>query len=555
MRMSGPILVLSSALALIFLTIWLRGSTPESEPKPGDHTPASATLSRKDQIRQLLSGEFKRQPKKNPVEGEGRVRGIVTDQGGARVAGANVQVSPCEADLNLAAPRRPQPYYWEGTTKASGYVEFRTLPEGDFVVLATRGNEHGLARVKVAAGGAFAEAFIVLWPNVPRAGAVQDPDGVPVEGALVAPIHAPDWIGDSKDYRYLPAVTDEEGQFQHPFLPEGTWRLLVVARGFAPALVEPDADGAYTAILDQGADLAGRAMREEDGRPLSNTRIVAAAKDEPGESHATRTGGQGQFSFSALRPADYRIEIDSDRFAGTMDVRVARTPAEAGEAATPAARNMVIDPLSGTAVATPASTVLEGAPEPAPATAPELRARALGSLRGRVFDQGGELGVAGAGVRAIRKGAIEPVVTVKTDRAGFYHLAGLEPGDVVVDVSREGGRVFVAEGSPEVAVEGSYRQPGPDFRAAPAVSLYGQVLDARGDPVEGANVTVSFSDAYRKPVVAGTDASGNFEIGAMHELDQVLLRASKLGANSSDFGPVTIGPTGLRAILLRLVSP
>ena len=50
----------------------------------------------------------------------------------------------------------------------------------------------------------------------------------------------------------------------------------------------------------------------------------------------------------------------------------------------------------------------------------------------------------------------------------------------------------------------------------------------------------------------GSDAEGRFELGGFHGADQVVVWAEKMGEKSAEFGPVTIGDTGLQEVLLRL---
>lgn len=555
MRINGTLFVVFTLLAVFWGVKLLFGiflGAPSVPPGGGNGTGAT----KEDKIQALLSGEFKRQPKKNPVEGSGLLRCVVRAGDGGTVEGATVRVSPVDPEANPIEAEKEFPYYWEAPSGSKGVVEFRTLPEGDFLILATKDNANGLALVKVNERGAFAEAEVSLWPGEARQGEVIA-DGKPVPDARIVPVHAADFPDDSGPFRHLPVSTGPDGTFTHPLLPVGTWQLLISAPGFAPRLVSADEDGIFRAALERGEKLAGRVVRDEGERPVNNAKVELAAADRPGEHYSTRANGQGYFSFDALRPGDYTLRLAPGDLRADMKVTVSAQHLEAAPAATPLSRNMKIDPLTGTAVATDQSALPSPGPVPTVAAPPvlQLRARASGTLRGRILEAGADVGVPGVAVQLFQPESAVLVATAKSDQAGYYQFKALASGSYRVATDRTLGRVFVPEGDGVAVVAEGGAQSGPLFRETPGVSLAGVVLDGDGRPVPEAIILVRIQNHPGAPLTFGADQVGQFLASGFHGADQVEVRAMRLGSESASFGPVTIGSSGLQDIVLRFPSP
>lgn len=552
MRINGTLFVIFTLLALFWGFKLLFGiflGAPSVPPGGGGN---GTTVTKEDKIQALLSGEFKRQPKKNPVEGSGLLRCVVRDADGAAVEGATLRVSPVDPTANPVEAEKEFPYYWEASSGEKGVVEFRTLPKGDFLLLASKEKTHGLALVRVDERGAFTEAEVSLWPSEARKGEVSA-DGKPVPDARVVPIHAADFPDDSGPYRHLPVTTEADGTFSHPLLPAGAWQLLVSAPGYAPKVVSSDEGGIFRAVLERGEKLAGRVVRDEGERPVNNAKVELQAVDHGGEVYRVRANGQGYFNFDALRPGDYTLRLAPGELRAEMSVSVSVRHLDAAPAATPLSRNMKIDPLTGTAVATDQSALPSPGPGPVAAAPPvlQLRARPSGALRGRVLEAGADVGVPGVAVQLYPREGREPVAIAQTDQAGYYQFKSLAPGDYQAAADRSVGRVFVPEGGGVVAVQEGGAQTGPVFREVPGVSLAGLVLDGDGRPVAEAILVVRIQNQPGGSLTFGVDQSGQFLATGFHGADQVEIQAVRLGNESATFGPVTIGPSGLQDIMLR----
>lgn len=134
-------------------------------------------------------------------------------------------------------------------------------------------------------------------------------------------------------------------------------------------------------------------------------------------------------------------------------------------------------------------------------------------------------------------------------------MKSLAPGSYRLAAERAGGRVFASAAGPEVVLDAGVQQAGPLLREVPAVSLFGQVLDGNGRPVAEANIVVAIQGHPGAPLAFGSDGEGRFAAAGFQGADQVEIWALRFGLESARFGPVTIGPSGLQDILLRLPAP
>ncbi len=555
MRFSGTIFLLSMAFILLLSFAWFMNPDGGGDVGGVADVQGSEAASSLDQI---LSGDFKRTPKKNVALGTGRLRGVVRDQSGAQVVGATVQVKPIDPEVNVTDPAQEIRHYWEGSSGAGGAFEFRTLPAGTFIVSATAGGRLAIAQTEVSDPGVYQELELVLAERVTRRGKVSDSEGAPVAAARIVPLHAPDWLGDSQPYRHIAVQSNEAGDFVHPLLPEGTWDVLVLARDFAPQRVTLQADRATQVTLGAGEALQGRLVRAKDGRPLNNTRVVVRATDEGGESYALRSNGQGFFSFRGLRATAYTVFLDSDRYVATSGVEVQDTAATQSAPDAAARRNVQVDPVTGVTTAPAASTELPEIAVGSPTSEGDgvtLVAHPTGSIRGRVLESHADYGVPGVRVEAFALDADRLVATATTDQAGYYHLKGLVEGGYRLAVPGTPAQVFRSEEAPEVTVVEGNQAPGITFRGVEGTELWGRVVDAYGEGVAEVNVylnRVAYPGATSGVV---TDADGQFVLRGVHGAEQVTIRAEKMGALSEVFGPVTVGSGGLQGILLRLGEP
>jgi protocatechuate 3,4-dioxygenase beta subunit len=135
-------------------------------------------------------------------------------------------------------------------------------------------------------------------------------------------------------------------------------------------------------------------------------------------------------------------------------------------------------------------------------------------VSGRVTAVRGRQGVEGALVTLLADGMRR---TAKTDADGMYRIADVPPGHAKLSVSHP----EYAEVESDVAIQAMTRSDRP-FEIDPVDleepgSVEGEVVDARGEPVSGARVSVGVAPAYLPAGalprgVAVTDASGRFTL-------------------------------------------
>jgi hypothetical protein len=529
MKFSGTIFVVSLLFFLLLVAAWFVRPDAGDIQGVADLKPPPTS---RDRLHQALSGEFKRMPKKNVDVGQGRLRGTVRDQSGAPVSGATVHVVPVDRTASIVEARKAMTHYWEIESGERGGFSFRTLPGGSFKVSASRAGWHGVALAEIVDAEAFEEIELVLAPGAACWGLVQDQDGQPIAGATIIPIHSSDWPGDAHPYRFVSVTTDETGSFSHPLIPEGTWEVLVTAPKFAPKQFTLEEGGDTRITLGPGETLQGRLLREDNRRPLNNTPVVVTALDRGAEYFSMRTNGQGYFSFRGLRPANYNVHVATDRYVAHGSIEIE-------------------DTRSHTVKSDPGSA---GSAESGSDGGLELLAASTASIRGRVFEAVADYGVVGIRIEAYVPGEARPAAFADSDQAGYYRLKGLPVGTYHLTAPGTIDTALVTLDDARVEVAAGEQAAGPLFRVAANKELLGTVTNTHGDSVADVNVYLGRASYPGKPRGTITDASGNFRFAGVHDEDQITIWAEKMGKASEEFGPATVGPDGMRGILLRLVE-
>jgi len=224
-----------------------------------------------------------------------RVEVTVTSAADGRVlSGARVELR----DIDVASAQ----------SDAHGVATVRGVAPGMYRVMAVAEGyapDHSILRVP--ADTKLAEHEVVLRRGAPVAGRVQNDDGKPVAGARVTYDGASSWA-QSGDQRYDAVITDASGSFRFPALPQGSFRFVARADGFAPGTsdivtLDGQSEPALVVVtVPAGATLAGIVV-DADGKPAAGARVQVQVKTDGmrwGGARQVYTSDQGRFAMKNL---------------------------------------------------------------------------------------------------------------------------------------------------------------------------------------------------------------------------------------------------------------
>lgn len=282
----------------------------------------------------------------------------------------------------------------------------------------------------------------------------------------------------------IQAATDDGGVWQVDALPApATYEITVTAPGYAPVVT--------TEAVEAGDQRTANPIRlpaapggidglvfDRDGTALGGVEVVAQRGDDT-QSTTTPTSGEiGSFVFTDLpTPGTYLLTFTAEGFASeTQGVRL-----EAGQT------------LEGLTVTL------------APAT---------GVVTGVVVDtSGAPLG--GVTVTAAGGDVRQSTDTLTSGEVGSFRLSGLPlPGTYTLDFDLDG---FSRE-TVRITIDAETPVGTASARLAPSVGrLEGQVLDAAGAPVIGAQVAITDGETVRQTTTASapTAQRGRFAVGQL----------------------------------------
>lgn len=394
------------------------------------------------------------------------IHGSVTEAGGKPVAGVEVSAIAADEqgdpDLRRDAKTRTAA---DGSFHLSGLIPGRTYRLGV--------QRAGLApAVRLADAGAAAPVHIVLSPGARISGRVLDDEGHPVAGVRV--VLSPTAEGDldawhaylRRDLRSSQIATDAEGRFQVSEVSAGRFNLRMDREGFLPAsrsveIPDPPRDMDLEEVTLEAEVVLEGLVTDEHGKPLAGARVYSSLPDPASVSperwqqllesgRSSQTGTDGRFLLGNLiRGHSYSLSAELD---GYLPAKVSGIEAPTRE---------------------PLRIELKPAP----------------TLVGRVVGPDGRP-VAMASVNARREGApvhMPPIASADADENGRFRLSFPAPGPVTLAAVAHGYRTKVISGI-EVPAGG---EAGPvEVSLEPGAVLEGRVLDERGRPVPGAQVSV-----------------------------------------------------------------
>ncbi len=393
------------------------------------------------------------------------VAGLVVDEAGRPVPGAEIEAVPIEAPLTAG--------------EVSGWS--RTDSLGRFRLDGLRPGERLTARV-LASGFAVLESPMPPLAPEPATpvrlalqrgrtvlGKVVDAAGSPIQGAEVLaypldPAAQPESLLRAKA-REMRSATGRDGTFSLPAVGAGQIDLALRASGAGPKWLRSVDVPPGNAPLDLGRIVLGPesplrgTVADDAGAPISGARVTAApvvTVPRPGDfaagpPPATLTDGNGQFALSGLE-AGVKVLLrgEQDGFLpATLEVELAEDP----------------------------ERVL-------------LTLKPAEALRGSVVNE--EAGpVEGARIVLLTQHAahgdrLRPLATSVSDRLGAFTFAAVPAGSHRLAVQAAGYLAW----SQSLTVDAESPPNPVEVRLERGASLSGRILSERGQPIEGAKVSL-----------------------------------------------------------------
>ena len=442
------------------------------------------------------------------VERGGAITGRVrTADGGRPIGGARVRVG---GGPPLAQAWQQDATRVESTTDAQGRFRLEGIGRSPVGIVARAAGFASAGRGDVRAGDAV---DLFLFPGATLRGTVRDDAGRPVAGALVR--------ADSDRFSSAPQAetTDAQGAFVMAGIRPGEY--VVVARGGSRApgiafvLVEPDAEASVSLALSEGGYATGQIV-DSDGRPLTG-RVRLEVFEERGLSPAAsdavsaEAGADGRFALGPLPTGKLGLGVSAPRHT--------------------ARRVEVAIPVRGRAVDLGQVTLETGL-----------------VIRGSVRDREGNP-VPGARVSASSKGRIERSEgEAVTESDAAFVIAGLRAGPHELIAAAAGYATARSQAEPGGSPVTLVLQPGGE--------ITGRVVDARGDPVDDADVESQATDdprwGPRGTSGRSDEGDGRFELRDVAAGTYVLqVRASGRGEASVTAVRVEPGrPTNVGTVML-----
>ena len=164
---------------------------------------------------------------------------------------------------------------------------------------------------------------IVVRPGVLIHGVVQDPAGLPVDGARVG-LHYSTMSGDwfwAEAEPALMVITDAQGNFEFRNARRGSYGLVADKDGFARALakasvpVDPKIPGEawVTLRMVKPQSISGRVFGSPGAIPLADAKVVAAplAETKGASAGYARTGPDGSYEISDIADGLYTVSAEA----------------------------------------------------------------------------------------------------------------------------------------------------------------------------------------------------------------------------------------------------
>lgn len=436
--------------------------------------------------------------------------GVVVDEAGAPVAGAEITASLGGMPRSLPMAARMRAIQSRGTlvrSGADGRFRWGGLVEG--VDIELRVAKAGFAPTRVdtalpAPGQPAKPLRIVLRRGRSAFGKVLGADQKPIAGAQVTlktsvaadPRSRFRIAIEPESQDTFEAVTGAEGRFDLGNLPTGRYDLTARGRGWAPLTVPnlevPEGNRATdlgTLVLARGVALEGFVV-DAAGKPVAAAEIHLDDVGDPFPFRRLEEGGEPD----ALSGLDGFFRIEDLRAGSTVDLSASRSGYAPGEA--------------------------QGVQVPADPPV-RITLQAVGAVSGRVVDPDGKA-IAGASVHVeMRPRASRGFMAYhgaplfdQSDAEGNFRIADVIPGPVGLNAQAPG---WQAGSVADLEVRGGEEKRGVEIVLSPAAVLEGRVLSPSGRPLPGAEVQLPPGAMMRRGGFhrTGTDGDGHYVLDSL----------------------------------------
>jgi protocatechuate 3,4-dioxygenase beta subunit len=397
----------------------------------------------------LEAGEQKKLTLRQPGS-DLSITGRVRDQQGMPIAGIVVSIEPHRFASAVSEAGTRKQSRQDARSDARGEFAFGQLKQGEYRVATSATGQYLSASTVVQAGAVSVDLILAEGLNV--AGTVTDSSGEPIDRV---------WVGlDAR--RDRSALTDADGHYVLQLDaahvgPESKVRFFL--RGYEVALLALPTAGdqgveldAELSRIENAASITG-IVESEQGQPIAGATIVLRSQTI-GTQYQAVTDRNGEFSISDAKAGEgYSLRV----LPKGLYLDYSRSQIDIPE-----------DGLSFEIL---------------------LKALETGRLAGRMIDEEGSP-VVGFRLWVAASGAIQGAVPISSDQQGYFELAEAPAGSLSFDT----------RSSPRLAIRGVDLQAGGDQDVVLVLDsgeeeLSGKVRGERGDPIAGAELSLSWAHA------------------------------------------------------------